>query len=231
MKKNKRQLLPILLGGLFLSASVYGQVTFSDDFSRENSADPGPDWTTSGGSWDVFSEQLRATSDNTNSRLARFDAVELADSFVITGDIRATSGARWGGLAFHVQDDPTSFFAIRVKHEDDAANGAVQFVRSTNGSLQALVNLPAGTIEAGVNIYYRHEIISTAPGEFQFNYYSLDSDRNIVDLLYSRTFTSTSFSGGFAGIHSAAHQILLDDFSVTLTSTTIDEEGTVILLY
>lgn len=223
---NTKAYFAALLGAALFGTASFGQVTYTDDFNRPDSADPGPDWTEIGGSWDIFQGHLRATSDNTNSRAARFEPLSLdgADEFSITGDIRSTSGGRWGGLAFHMQEGANTYYSIRIKHMDDPTAGAVQFISVTDGAAKAL---GSGSVNAGVNEYYRHEIVSTQPGEFQFSLYSLDTEGAVSGTLYSNTFSDTTFSGGYTGVHSGAHQILVDQFSATV----IPEPATVGLLF
>ncbi len=196
---------------LMAVAAVQADMTFSDDFTRDNTANPdgglGADWTTTSG---IFLNSNVAKTQTSGRQLAIYNGdVTLTNDFSISLDMYAQANDRYVGLVFNYSD-ADNFYILRTKFN---STGAVWQALKVEGGTQSLVD--SGNIAAGsmtINTWRTLSLSGTTDGVFNFAVTDVSGDNTYA----SDSFSDTSLNGGTSGFVFDSNFVWADNYELSV---------------
>ncbi len=198
-------ILPVV-GSLLPVLAAHAQDSFSDDFDRPDSNDPGPGWTEQVGDWQIHSGLLRPVqTDDTLEKLISYDEIALDNGFVLEADINWSVRNQWNGLAWNITDGDNHYL-FRVR----ADNGRVQAMKRVDGAFDPVfVNLGDNTVVLDEDTFYRLVVQADGGGNF---WWSVRDGDNVLS--QGSFFDPDPLEGGSAGFYSGRESIEADFFRI-----------------
>lgn len=197
------------------AAQPQWEQSYRDLFTRDDSTNIGPGWNEVVGDWIISNNWARSSA--TANEILAYDPILLGDSFRVEGEAGSTTGSRWLGIVFNLQDGQNGYI-LRAKYTHDPQDAQFQFLKMEAGGLSRLAS---GSIPVTEDMViwsenpgykgYRFVVTSPAPGEFDIEIFHTD-DRTTP--LVSIHHSDSSFSGGTAGFFANGTTGVFDDFFV-----------------
>lgn len=189
--------------------------SFFDGFNRSDSSTIGAGWTEMIGDWQIVSNLVRPGT--LKPQFLAYDPLVLNEGFQVQAEVGSTTGDRWHGIAFNLQDLSNGYILrARLTHTPDTA--AYQFLKYEDGSLSVLAkgSIPITDdmiIWTGSPDYkaYKMVVTSTEPGKFDLKiYHTSDLENPVV----TTTQSDPTFSGGTAALYANDSSGVFDNFFV-----------------
>lgn len=217
----------------FLLRVVAPQEALNDTFERADTVSGlGGDWTSDDLYYVDNSEaETKYTSNTTVKDVAWNTAVSTVSgggtNFMLSADVRCSSGARLFGIAFNVQDE-NNYYALLAS----AGSTTYRVAQMSGGTLSWLVNKTDASSAFAAGTDYTMSVSSDEVGTYEFTITEAESS-TVLNPTTSVTDGATPFEGGYAGLFSDGNNgtFNYNNFQLLLFYPVADVEPTPAELY